>query len=213
MCASHGRLLSLSDYAATCQRTAIYEVLTCAHGTAEHAELYRHVTLVVVLQALNVLMLKILENSNRNYTFSALLALLLDTPTELMAGAAAAGGVQQAQMQQARWADLVVKCLIKSTKALPQVIEVCRLWMVSMQLFVGVHSSLNQDCFGRLHLVGHFPIRSYCLALRTRMSPHLCARVSFSGPVTRACMLCCLRRPLTCTRCFWPSTASLRPWV
>ena len=80
--------------------------------------------MLCILQALNVLMLKILENSNRNYTFSALLALLLDTPTELMAGAAAAGGAQQTQMQQARWADLVVKCLIKSTKALPQVIEV-----------------------------------------------------------------------------------------
>lgn len=80
-----------------------------------------------VLQALNVLMLKILENSNRNFTFSALLGLLLDTPTELMSAAAASGSAQQAQMQQARWADLVVKCLIKSTKALPQVIEVCLL--------------------------------------------------------------------------------------
>lgn len=77
-------------------------------------------------QALNVLMLKILENSNRNYTFSALLSLLLDTPLELTASATAAGG---AQMQQARWADLVVKCLIKSTKALPQVIEVCTLFL------------------------------------------------------------------------------------
>jgi hypothetical protein len=90
-------------------------------------------------QALNVLMLKILENSNRNFTFSALLTLLLDTPAELSAAAGAAAaaaaaaaghedapsaGVLFAQ-QQARWADLVVKCLIKSTKALPQVIQVC----------------------------------------------------------------------------------------
>lgn len=75
------------------------------------------------LQALNVLMLKILENSNRNFTFSALLSLLLDTPTELTGGLVAAPGAPQ-QLQQARWADLVVKCLIKSTKALPQVIEV-----------------------------------------------------------------------------------------
>jgi len=81
----------------------------------------------VMLQALNVLMLKILENSNRNYTFSALLTLLLDTPRELVAAsaaAAAAGVPPQAHTQQARWADLVVKCLIKSTKALPQVIQV-----------------------------------------------------------------------------------------
>lgn len=78
-------------------------------------------------------MLKILENSNRNYTFSALLSLLLDIPSELgnaaLAAAAAAGGdaaamQAQVQQQQARWADLVVKCLIKSTKALPQVIQV-----------------------------------------------------------------------------------------
>lgn len=75
--------------------------------------------MLCILQALNVLMLKILENSNRNYTFSALLSLLLDTPAELATGPA---GVPQ--LQQARWADLVVKCLIKSTKALPQVIEV-----------------------------------------------------------------------------------------
>lgn len=75
-----------------------------------------------MVQALNVLMLKILENSNRNYTFSALLSLLLDTPAELAVGPAAPAGAQQ--LQQARWADLVVKCLIKSTKALPQVIEV-----------------------------------------------------------------------------------------
>jgi cytoskeleton-associated protein 5 len=78
------------------------------------------VCVACVVQALNVLMLKILENSNRNFTFSALLALLLDTPAELTS----AGSAQQVQMQQARWADLVVKCLIKSTKTLPQVIEV-----------------------------------------------------------------------------------------
>jgi hypothetical protein len=70
-------------------------------------------------------MLKILENSNRNFTFSALLALLLDVPPEL---AAAGGSSGDNSMQQSalamRWADLVVKCLIKSTKALPQVIQV-----------------------------------------------------------------------------------------
>jgi hypothetical protein len=83
----------------------------------------------VAPQALNVLMLKILENSNRNYTFSALLSLLLEPPIELTAGATTAGG---AQLQQARWADLVVKCLIKSTKALPQVIEVRTLCTLCM---------------------------------------------------------------------------------
>ncbi|WIA20535.1 hypothetical protein OEZ85_004930 [Tetradesmus obliquus] len=79
-----------------------------------------------LLKALNVLMLKILENSNRNFTFSALLALLLDVPPELAAAAGGGSGDGQQQQQSAlamRWADLVVKCLIKSTKALPQVIQ------------------------------------------------------------------------------------------
>ena len=77
-----------------------------------------------LMQALNVLMLKILENSNRNFTFSALLALLLDVPPELAAaGGSGDGGIQQSALAM-RWADLVVKCLIKSTKALPQVIQV-----------------------------------------------------------------------------------------
>jgi hypothetical protein len=81
---------------------------------------------VIFPQALNVLMLKILENSNRNFTFSALLALLLDVPPELAAagGSSADGNMQQQSALAMRWADLVVKCLIKSTKALPQVIQV-----------------------------------------------------------------------------------------
>jgi cytoskeleton-associated protein 5 len=75
-------------------------------------------------QALNVLMLKILENSNRNFTFSALLALLLDVPPELAAAGGSGDGNAQQSALSMRWADLVVKCLIKSTKALPQVIQV-----------------------------------------------------------------------------------------
>jgi hypothetical protein len=101
---------------------------------------------VTFLQALNVLMLKILENSNRNYTFSALLVLLIDTPTELMAGSATAGGAEPTQMQQARWADLVVKCLIKSTKALPQVIEVS---LLQAAFVVAAAGSMLQDLRGR----------------------------------------------------------------
>ena len=71
-----------------------------------------------LLQALNVLMLKILENSNRNHCFAALMQLCLEAPEELIAL-----GVPEAQT---RWADLVVKCLIKITKALPATIEVRR---------------------------------------------------------------------------------------
>jgi hypothetical protein len=66
------------------------------------------------LQALNVLMLKILENCNRNHSFSALLGLLIKAPEEVPA----------VPEQELRWADLVVKCLIKITKALPATLEV-----------------------------------------------------------------------------------------
>lgn len=59
-------------------------------------------------------MLKILENSNRNHCFAALIELCLEAPGEVAAAPEA----------QARWADLVVKCLIKITKALPGTIEV-----------------------------------------------------------------------------------------
>lgn len=75
-------------------------------------------------------MLKILENSNRNYTFSALLTLLLDAPQPLEVPSETAPGQNALQSQLAlRWADLVVKCLIKSTKALPQIINVGSKWV------------------------------------------------------------------------------------
>jgi hypothetical protein len=61
-----------------------------------------------------VLMLKLLENCDRNASFAALLALLLEAPR----GVAGEGDLE------ARWSDLVVKCLIKITKALPTTIDV-----------------------------------------------------------------------------------------
>ena len=76
------------------------------------------------LQALNVLMLKILENCNRNHSFSALLSLLVKAPAE-------ATGVAE---QELRWADLVVKCLIKITKALPATLEVRHVLRFSFQV-------------------------------------------------------------------------------
>lgn len=128
------------------------------------------------LQALNVLMLKILENSNRNFTFSALLSLLLDTPTELTGGLVAAPGAPQ-QLQQARWADLVVKCLIKSTKALPQIIEVrtsmpCRAAGNAMQSKM-VSIKLVPQCVG------------CTTGWRVLLLPLLYTTDSFSSPFTR----------------------------
>jgi hypothetical protein len=109
-------------------------------------------------QALNVLMLKILENSNRNFTFSALLALLLDVPPELAAASGSADGNMQQSALAMRWADLVVKCLIKSTKALPQVIQVRKVALMTMHcacvlqhkkaVEVTACSSLRWQCTG-----------------------------------------------------------------
>lgn len=72
-----------------------------------------------ITKALNVLMLKLLENCNRNSSFAALLSLLVEAPP---AGTATAGEGDL----DARWSDLVVKCLIKITKALPATIDVSR---------------------------------------------------------------------------------------
>lgn len=65
-----------------------------------------------LLKALNVLMLKILENSARSLTFAALLGLLRRPPASLRR---VAGGGAEAEQ---KFSDLVVKCLIKLTKAL-----------------------------------------------------------------------------------------------
>lgn len=59
-------------------------------------------------------MLKLLENCDRNASFAALLSLLLEAPP----------GVAGEPELEARWSDLVVKCLIKITKALPATIDV-----------------------------------------------------------------------------------------
>jgi cytoskeleton-associated protein 5 len=68
-----------------------------------------------LLKALNILMLKILENSQRNYTFSALLLLLRVPPPPLddPSGGAANDALRS------KFCDLVVKCLIKLTKVGP----------------------------------------------------------------------------------------------
>lgn len=70
-----------------------------------------------LLKALNVLMLKVLEHCNRTHCFDALLTLLLQPHSRAPSAAAAATASAPAEAD-ARWADLVVKCLIKITKTL-----------------------------------------------------------------------------------------------
>jgi cytoskeleton-associated protein 5 len=93
-----------------------------------------------LLKALNMLMLKILEACNRTAAFSVLLGLLLESPAAAAAPQSASDGGSGGQVgdgeargasaaaaaaaMNARWSDLVVKCLIKITKSLPTTIEV-----------------------------------------------------------------------------------------
>lgn len=65
-------------------------------------------------QALNVLMLKTLENCERTAAFTALLLLTRDAPPD----------VRQKAEASARFFDLAVKCLIKISKALSDDLQV-----------------------------------------------------------------------------------------
>lgn len=65
-----------------------------------------------LVKAVNVLMLKMLETSNRTYAFGALLQLLREPP----------GDVTPEMLP--KFHDLVVKCLIKLTKSLQMSMEV-----------------------------------------------------------------------------------------
>eukprot|EP00887_Chlorella_sp_A99_P000367 scaffold13.g367.t1 len=64
-----------------------------------------------LVKAVNVLMLKMLETSNRTYAFAALLQLLREPPGEVT------------PEMLSKFHDLVVKCLIKLTKSLQQSME------------------------------------------------------------------------------------------
>ncbi|KAK9862582.1 hypothetical protein WJX84_004375 [Apatococcus fuscideae] len=80
-----------------------------------------------LLKALNVLMLKILDHSNRTYSFCALLDLLGEVPQEIQ---------QRGPEATVKFTDLVVKCLIKITKTLPATIHGINL----DELLLGIHS-------------------------------------------------------------------------
>ncbi|KAL0039701.1 hypothetical protein WJX77_005628 [Trebouxia sp. C0004] len=78
-----------------------------------------------LLKALNVLMLKILDNCNRTYSFVALIVLLRCPPEQLQ---------QQGQDILTKFSDLVVKCLIKLTKALQNTLDELDLEMLLMSI-------------------------------------------------------------------------------
>jgi cytoskeleton-associated protein 5 len=83
-----------------------------------------------LLRALNVLMLKVLDHCDRTACFEVLLRLLREPPAEVAALGSGGGAADPASTTssssstgEARWSDLVVKCLIKLTKGLPHAVE------------------------------------------------------------------------------------------
>eukprot|EP00798_Chlamydomonas_sp_ICE-L_P001437 gene1437-32811_t len=103
---------------ATCMREetlcALMSVLLCCLVDESLAALQEG---MAMLKALNLLMMKILENCNRTHVFGALM-LLLRQPHARLATAGGAGGEMES-----RWFDLVVKCMIKVTKNLSATID------------------------------------------------------------------------------------------
>lgn len=88
------------------------------------------------LQALNVLMLKTLENSNRTYAFTALLLLTREPPPEL----------RHRPPEAAKFFDLAVKCLIKISKALSDDLQACFCFQSR------IHSSWPSSCADALQV-------------------------------------------------------------
>lgn len=68
-----------------------------------------------LMRAMNVLMLKVMENANKTQLFESLLFLLRSMPPKVE---------RSPPDVQGRFMDLVVKCLIKTTKAVGGFIEV-----------------------------------------------------------------------------------------
>ncbi|KAG1675584.1 hypothetical protein FOA52_014172 [Chlamydomonas sp. UWO 241] len=71
---------------------------------------------IALVKALNLLMMKCLENSNRTFVFGALIPLLLHPHPRLLR-------LNPASKYEASWYEVVVKCTIKITKALQASIE------------------------------------------------------------------------------------------
>ncbi|KAJ3102735.1 Cytoskeleton associated protein 5 [Physocladia obscura] len=86
-------------------------------------------------KALNVLMVRVLDNTDRNLSFGILLALL-----EQSASAAIHCSAEEIPLQ-AKYTELVMKCLWKLTKVIPQLVQEKSL--DPGQLIVGVHEFLK----------------------------------------------------------------------
>lgn len=87
---------------------------------------------VALLKALNLLMMKILENCNRTQVYIVLIDLLRNPYERVLA---LPGANADRDKQEAKWFDLAVKCTIKLTKFLPVTVDSLDL----PQLLLAIH--------------------------------------------------------------------------
>lgn len=89
-----------------------------------------------LLRALNTLMLKILENSDRTYMFTSLLRLLTQSHEQQEKTM-----VPERQQQHRKYSELVVKCLLKLTRALAATIDRIDVDLLLLELhqFLTIH--------------------------------------------------------------------------
>jgi len=115
-----------------------------------------------LVRALNILMVRILDNSNRNISFSALLLLLEKSSAILVS---MTNESNEKIMLQAKFTELVMKCLWKMTKAIhkmleTQTLEVNQLLLDINNLFIATPPSEWKKRASENFPVGDMPLRT-----------------------------------------------------
>jgi cytoskeleton-associated protein 5 len=115
-----------------------------------------------LVRALNILMVRILDNSNRNISFSALLLLLEKSSAILIS---MSNESNEKVTLQAKFTELVMKCLWKMTKAIhkmleTQTLEVNQLLLDINNLFIATPPSEWKKRASENFPVGDMPLRT-----------------------------------------------------
>lgn len=115
-----------------------------------------------LVRALNILMVRILDNSNRNISFSALLLLLEKSSSILVS---MKNEISEKVALQAKFTELVMKCLWKMTKAIhkmleTQTLEVNQLLLDINNLFIATPPSEWKKRASENFPVGDMPLRT-----------------------------------------------------
>ncbi|ORX82097.1 ARM repeat-containing protein [Anaeromyces robustus] len=115
-----------------------------------------------LVRALNILMVRILDNSNRNISFSALLLLLEKSSAILVS---MVNESNEKVMLQSKFTELVMKCLWKMTKAIhkmleTQTLEVNQLLLDINNLFIATPPSEWKKRASENFPVGDMPLRT-----------------------------------------------------